>query len=306
MAQPPPPFDTARLTPLPQAGSYHGFDGGLYPEGKNEMPAEHRRLGMERVRMIQPLGLAGTPAPDGKIVLLSIGMSNTTQEFQAFQRLVRADAEVNPAVVAVDGAQGAMTAAVIRNPEDNGRGAQFWETVDTRLQQAGLVRAQVQAVWLKEANAGPTEPFPKHAQLLQGHLTEIVKVLQRRFPRLQVVYLSSRIYGGYAKTRLNPEPFAYETGFAVKWLIEDQIRHREPLNFVQAYGPLEAPWLAWGPYLWANGTKARPDGLTWLPEDLGQDGTHPSPQGQQKVARLLLDFFKNEPSARIWFVRGGK
>jgi hypothetical protein len=304
--QPPPAFDASRLVPLPQAGSYHGFRGGLYPEGMNEPPLEHRLAGMERARQIQPLGLAGTPEAGGKIVLLSVGMSNTTQEFQAFQRLAAADSEINPAVVPLDGAQGGMTAAAIRNPEDNGTGARYWETVDTRLQQAGLSRAQVQAVWLKEANARPAEPFPKHAQILQGHLAEIAHVLQRRFPRLQVVYLSSRIYGGYAKTPLNPEPYAYESGFAVKWLIEDQIRNRDSLNFVQAYGPLEAPWLAWGPYLWANGAKARADGLTWLPEDFGPDGTHPSPQGREKVARLLLDFLKKEPTARVWFVRGGK
>jgi hypothetical protein len=258
---------------------------------------------MEKARAIQPRGLTGTPEPGGKIVLLSIGMSNTTQEFQAFRRLVAADPEVNPAVVPIDGAQGGMTAARIRNPEDGGPGNQFWDTVDDRLQQAGVTRAQVQAVWLKEANARPTEPFPEHARLLQRHLYDIVHVLYARFPRLRIVYLSSRIYGGHATTPLNPEPYAYESAFAVKWLIQDQIEGQGALNYLQEFGQVEAPWLAWGPYLWANDGKARADGLTWVREDFAADGTHPSPTGREKVARLLLQFLKTEPTARRWFVR---
>ena len=45
-----------------------------------------------------------------------------------------------------------------------------------------------------------------------------VSLLIRHSSILIWVYLSSRIYGGWAKVRLNPEPYAYESNFAVKWL----------------------------------------------------------------------------------------
>jgi lysophospholipase L1-like esterase len=51
--------------------------------------------------------------------------------------------------------------------------------------------------------------------------------------------------------------------------------------------------------LWANGDKPRKDDtLVWKREDLSdKDGTHPSDSGRQKVAELLLAFFKKQP----WF-----
>ncbi|MFL5620838.1 MAG: hypothetical protein ACJ79A_20850, partial [Gemmatimonadaceae bacterium] len=109
----------------------------------------------------------------------------------------------------------------------------------------------------------------------------------------------------------NPEPFAYETGFAVKWLIQAQIRQmRNGGQIVDARaGDLNydsaAPWLAWGPDLWANGSKPRWDGLTWQPGDFKSDGTHPSVEsGVPKVGGLLLDFFHTSPAARCWFLAG--
>ncbi len=127
--------------------------------------------------------------------------------------------------------------------------------------------------------------------------------LHGRYPNLRIAYLSSRIYAGYAVTPLNPEPYAYETAFAVKWLIADQIAGKPELNFDSRRGNIRSPWLAWGPYLWTDGVKGRKDGLVWRREDLGEDGTHPSPSGRAKVARMLLDFLKSDPTARAWFLK---
>ena len=55
---------------------------------------------------VQPRDAGGTAnAQTGKIVFLSIGMSNTTEEFSAFKRVADVDPDKNPAVAIVDGAQ---------------------------------------------------------------------------------------------------------------------------------------------------------------------------------------------------------
>jgi len=164
-----------------------------------------------------------------------------------------------------------------------------------------VTRAQVQAVWIKQADAGPSQGFPRYAQTLQAELANIVRLLHERFPNLKLVYLSSRTYGGWARTRLNPEPYAYESGFAVKWLIEEQIKGDKDLNFDPAKGDVKAPWLSWGPNLWANGTTKNADGLSYTEGDFGDDGTHPSQSGRRKVAEALLKYFKTDSTAKVWF-----
>src|SRR5206468_3565872 len=79
----PPKFDASGLKPLAELGTrkYYGFEGGLYPGGTNERPAAHEAAGLALAAQVRPLDAAGKPAADGKVVLLSVGMSNTTQEF---------------------------------------------------------------------------------------------------------------------------------------------------------------------------------------------------------------------------------
>jgi hypothetical protein len=298
--QPPPAKPPTGLKPLSDMTAedrYKGQDGGLYGGGRNGPPEKHLRAAMKQAKTIQPLDAEGKPAEDGKIVLVSVGMSNTTQEFSAFVRLADADPDKSPMVVIVDGAQGGMTANAWANP-----GARNpWEVLDRRLRQAGVTARQVQAAWVKQAIPAPEYlgDFPKHAEVLKGHMVGLLNKLEEKFPNVRIAYLSSRIYAGYATTHLNPEPYAYESAFVVRRLVQDQVKG-EP-------GAVKSPLLLWGPYLWADGERGRKlDDLVWKPEDLVSDGTHPGPGGQRKVAELLLRFMKTDPTAKEWFTKSVK
>ena len=282
--QPPPAKPPTGLKPLCDmtAGDhYKDQDGGLYGGGKNEPPEKHLYAAMKQARLIRPLNADGQPAEEGKIVLISVGMSNTTMEFSRFIALADADPEKSPKVVIVDGAQGGQTANVWANPGPRDP----WKVLDERLQHAGVTAQQVQAAWVKQALPAPEYlgEFPKHADALQGHMVGLLNRLKERFPNIRIAYLSSRIYAGYATTHLNPEPYAYESAFVVRWLIQDQMMGKPSLNCDPAKGAARSPLLLWGPYLWADGEQGRKtDDLVWKPADLVGDGTHPSDSGRRR------------------------
>jgi hypothetical protein len=127
-------------------------------------------------------------------------------------------------------------------------------------------------------------------------LPAILISFKRKFPTLRIAYLSSRIWAGNATGSLNPEPYAYESAFPIRWLIKRQLKDDPELGLDQA------PLLLWGPYLWAEGEKGRrSDDLVWRPQDFVRDGVHPSNSGRQKVAELLLKFCSTNPLAKPWF-----
>ena len=277
---------------------YKGEDGGLYGGGMNVPPPAHHDAALAELAKIKPLDASGNPSPNGKIVLISIGMSNTTMEFSVFKQLADADPAKSPNLSIVDGAQSGQTA------KNWATQSQPWTVLAQRLQTAGVTPSQVQVVWIKQANGGPSKGFPTEAQDMESQLATIVQHVKQVYPNVRITYLSSRIYGGYATTALNPEPYAYEGAFSVRWLIQSQINGDAGLNYNAELGAVKSPLLLWGPYLWADGLKPRSDGLIWERGDLSSsDGTHPSTSGSLKVANMLLDFFKTNELARGWFTK---
>lgn len=295
------------LTDMRAEDAYKGEDGGLYGGGSNEPPPHQLRAALRESASIRPLDPQGKSSPAGLIGLLSVGFSNTWQEFKEFVQLADLDPAKSPALRAVNGAQFHMDSAewAAGGTAVGPPGHDPWSLLDERLKVAGVTPPQVQVVWLKVA---PQEPaalgeFPKHAERTKGDLSMILAALKRRFPNLRIAYLSSRCYGGYARTPLSPEPFAYEGAFAVRWLIQEQIRGDAALNFDPARGAVRAPLLLWGPYLWADGLGGRKfDDLVWARDDFTEEGTHLNPPGARKVARLLLAFMKTDRTARTWFL----
>ncbi|HTM50593.1 MAG TPA: hypothetical protein VL285_17990 [Bryobacteraceae bacterium] len=294
-----PPRESVGLIPLCDLGRgwYKGEQGGLYPDGENNVPAGHLEARRKIAGTVTPLDAEGRRSVEGRIALVSIGFSNPSIEFSAFKPAAEANPKQNPRLVVINGCVGARAAQTIADPNSD-----YWGIVSQRITEAGVTPKQVQAIWMKQVIPG-SGPFPAYPKRLQGYLEESLHIAMERFPNLKLVYLSSRTYGGYTETGGSPESDAYETGFAVKWLIADQLAGKPELNYDPAKGKVRAPWLAWGPYLWTDGVKGRKDGFVYLRADTREDALHPSDAGTGKIVKLLMDFFETDPTARPWFAR---
>jgi hypothetical protein len=279
------------------SGTYQNKKGGLYPHSENIRPSKHEKAGLALAQKIGPLSPTGKSDANGKYVLLSIGMSNTGAEFGQFIKLAKVDPLKDPRLVIVNGGIPRQPANLMLDPNDD-----YWPKVQLQLQRSFVTPKQVTVVWIKQADAGPKLPFPSDAKKLRKELRIILGLIHQKFPKVKLAYMSSRIYAGYATTTLNPEPFAYQSGFAVKWLIGSQIVGSARLNYDPKKGRVKSPWLSWGPYLWADGLHPRSDGLTWSCSDFRDDGTHPSDSGTAKVASLLLQYFQTDVTAREWYL----
>jgi hypothetical protein len=169
-----------------------------------------------------------------------------------------------------------------------------------------LSALQVQAAWIEVAPVHG-EQYGSFAAFVSGHaaeLAEIIRVAKSSYPNLLVAYLSSRIYAGYAAFSASPEPFAYQSAFAVRRVILEQAEGARSLNADPLRGPVAAPVLLWGPYLWSNGARPRRDGFAWQRGDFERDGVHPNARGSSKAGRYLLSFMLNDPTSRDWVRRG--
>jgi PKD repeat protein len=304
-------FTTSGKTPLTDMDPgvfYKGFQGGLYPSGSSIRPAAHNAagiaIGTSQIKPLDPLGKVNLTT--GKIGFVAIGMSNTASEFGNFlialmgREGIPPDPAKNPTLILVNGAIGGAEAGSWTDP-NSGK----WAILDARLAENGLTPKQVQVVWIKHAVAEPAAygEFPLHAQALQDKIADSAKIFRQRYPNTKLAYLSTRIRSySDKKNDLSPEPYAYENGFSAKWAIEEQINGID-LNFDPAKGPVVAPFLSWGPYLWADGLNPRSDGLVWTCSDFGNDFIHPSSTGAQKVVDQLNAFFRTDPTATPWFLK---
>jgi hypothetical protein len=308
-------------------------EGGLYGGGSNVIPPSHYQKLVEATSQIQPLDADGNPDPvNGKIGVISVGMSNTRNEFDGYINTIKNESDISDKVVFVNGAYPGMVAR-----SWSGRDGEWpWDYLEERIDAAGLTPAQVQVAWVKLSNSFPLQPgpddYPKFPEDVYRDMTIVTDYLDG-FPsdnpyhhpnpstiltNIKVAYLSSRIYGGYSLVGGSPEPSAYENAFALRWLIEDQQERHEPNLSVNTTVPYtdvnygNSPVVVWGPYMWANGVIPRLEPLlgageylVWECDDLTNDGVHPSMSAIDKVATMLGNFFKTDPLTNTWFLGEG-
>ncbi len=309
---------TPSLVPLTNMGAstYFGFPGGLYPGG-NVMPQAHADAGQAFAAAVEPLDLNGNHSTDGKYVLLAIGHSNTmliscnTEPLQpcpsyTFVGQAMADADVDKTNLRIVRGAGAR-AESWESPNDS-----EYDKIRDRLSPLGLSEQQVQVVWAQLHTRVGTNTLPDpgaQPHRLVKQLGNIMRAFRSRYPNLRLVFHTSNGYGGYRSDE-DREPYAYEHGFAIKWLIQAQIDQMASGGTIVdgRTGDLNyntvVPWIGWGPYIWADGVNPRSDGHFWSERDFNSDGIHLSPAGREKAASLLLTFFKTSPQARCWFVTG--
>lgn len=206
-------------------------------------------------------------------------------------------ANKHPKLLLVDGAEGGKDIAIVNNPSDP-----YWDTVRARLMAKGASMAQVQIIWFKEAEANPSDSsFATYPDALKEKYKIAMHILKMQFPNAKIIYHCDRMYAGYSNGNLNPEPFAWYTGWTVKKLIADQINGDASLSYTGTNA--QTAWMCWGPYIWANGTTPRSDGLVWNRSDFQGDGTHPSATGRLKVANMMLNFFIHDATSTPWFLK---
>ncbi|HMP72510.1 MAG TPA: Ig-like domain-containing protein [Kiritimatiellia bacterium] len=290
------------FTPLTELGNatFLGATGGLYAAGSNLIPPDHLLAGLAQAALIQPLDATGQPDPDGKIGVICLGMSNANNLFAVLAEIL----PVADNVIVVNAAFGGVHAGAWANATNT-----VWTNlVPLRLTEAGLTPAQVQVVLHYHGMAHsiyPPQPWPDTPQDFQTFCEQIATNTLAVFPNNHLTFWSSREYGGYATTINNPEPYAYYSGFATKWMIKKQIDGHPDLNWDSQLGPVTTSWMAWGPYTWADGLIPRADGLFYECRDFQNDGTHPRTRARAKLAGLWADFLAESPLTSSWMFPTG-
>jgi hypothetical protein len=318
-------------------GTYPGL---LYTDpvngvDSNMVPAQHDADGKSIAATVVPLDANGNPSSSGKIGVVGIGMSNWTDELcradpdgspcspGSFLEQASSNSRVNHTTLAlVDCAQGAHVA--VWWIDDSMQS--YTQCIQDRLPLLGITARQVEVVLYKDADREPSVsltsstvcrpqalPIPSsNADVCtyEQYMGMMARFLKTVFPNVKQLFVHSRTYGGYATINLNPEPFAYEYGFATKWFVSAQIAQVAGGAVVdQVAGDLNyangtAPWIAWGPYWWAAGTtpcnNCQIPGQIWVRSDFQTDGTHPSPSGVTKVGNNLMSFYLSSPYSP-WF-----
>ncbi|MFI5172854.1 MAG: hypothetical protein ACHQFW_10710 [Chitinophagales bacterium] len=290
-----------KLIPIDELGAekFMNHEGGLYPNGSNEMPPAFYNDAVEMANSIQPLNKAGEPDPSGKIGLIGLGASTVAMFGKGLQEMVPETPGIDPAVRYINCGIGGQDLSKIMDPAAN-----FWAQVDQRITSAGMSLNQVQVLWIEEDNLrNKSADIDQRGKDLLDDFIYIARFSKEHYPNLKLFYVCGRHTTAFMPAEAKDkhrEPRAYINGWVCKWLIEKQIDGDKQLNYKGENAV--APLILWGPYFWTQGEKPRKDGYTWTPDLLVGDGIHPSQEGIKKVSKDLIDFWRTDPVSQLWFM----
>lgn len=293
--------DVNDLIPIDElgTGTYKNHQGGLYPNGSNEMPPDFYNDAVEMAKSVQPLNTSGNPDPNGKIGVIGLGASTVAMFGKGLEDQIPNTAGMDRSIEYINGGIGAQDLSKIMDPATN-----FWSTIDQRVKAKGMSLDQVQVLWIEEDNLrNRSADLDVRGEQLLNDFIYIVQFTKKHYPNLRLFYVSGRhttvFMPAEAKDK-HSEPKPYINGWVCKWLIEKQINGDKELNYIGENAV--APLILWGPYFWTQGDKPRKDGYTWDASLLNSDGIHPNEAGIKKVAEDYIHFWKTDPVSQLWFL----
>lgn len=251
--------------------------------------------------------------PEGQTAPPPPGCAIGSADHIFFQYQQGSSPTVNPDVAIADCDQSSATMSVWAGAI--GTSSPFWQNcINTVLPNAGLSANQIEAVAIEAAAGSPRDGFGTMSSLThipcksgdertvaacyaEQNTATVLRELKQQWPNLKIAYLYNRSYGGWAAAdSLNPEPYAYEDGFSVQFLILAQINQADNGGAADSEaGDLSyanAPVLSWGGYQWADGNIANSEGISWPENDFSTgDETHYSHIGYPNSANTMINFF---------------
>ncbi|HUP18409.1 MAG TPA: hypothetical protein VM778_00485, partial [Gemmatimonadota bacterium] len=175
---PPPPPPPGDRVPL--------IDGtGLYGGGRSTPPAEHHTRGLQAAAEIRPEAEL--------VVVVVVGMSNAVVEWRAFME--RAEGLTNAHLI--ETACAGCTTELWDEPSDPA-----YVGAAEKIERSGFDEAGVRVAWIKTAKSTSTAATV-------ADFEAVLSAMRARWPNLEQVFVSSRIYGGYSHVG---EPAAYDSG----------------------------------------------------------------------------------------------
>lgn len=305
--------DSTGLIPLTDFGySYYGpFRGGLYPGFMNEMPETHLNKGKALSNSMVPLdGEGNVDWETGNILMIGMGGSTASNAFNSMTDTLNTwDYEgVNPCMKLKGLFYGGKDLQDMINTTD----PFYWNYLQDKLDARGDTWDNIQIVWMQTHSELPTYDSIAFVKTLVSQYITLLQRMQDSMANVKQVFFTGFHYTGYTHPshelyNVLSEPKAYWGNIAIKILIERQIAGDPELAFE---GPnKKVPYIAWGPYWWADGENPRAsDGLTWSCSEYRDDDTgggfHLEDSGKGKEALMFIDFLATNEVTSKWYLDG--